>query len=300
MIRIWRYHKSFAFLIILFLFYPGSQVKAQQASDKKLLNQLFEQSLEQMLTPEHIKARRKAKRDQEKAARRPVPKLISRTIPVSLRPGSPIPVLKVIPGYVVSVSIFDITGQPWSVEHATPARDDFFQVARIEVPPANSLTIMGLTEYAHANVVVNLKGQSVPLSIQLTTVDPGSKKWETDNNIYLQIDKRGPNAATPTVGEPIPSSISQDTFSFVDGIPPVDAVKLVLTPALPNLDAWLYQDSLYIRSSDPVQWPHGDDIAPAAGGDLKVYKTEKSASILVLHGGHSVTVGVKEPDYLYN
>ncbi len=286
--------------IVLFCFImlsPASWGHAEDRGIKKILDQQLQDSLDGLLTPEQLKVFKKTKQATEKAIRNPVPKLISRTIKISLRPGSPIPLLKVVPGYVASITVYDNTGQPWPVLSAIPGNKVFFQVERPEVLPGNGITVSALTDYAHTNVVSNLDGLSQMLNIHLSTVDPDKEKWETDSSISLQIDQRGPNASIPVVGEPMPSSITETVNAFIDGVPPINAVKLIISPQMAALDVWLYEEKLYVRSLDPVQWPRIVSIAPGAGGKLKVYETEKASSLLISHNGQTQVVGLEEPDY---
>ncbi len=277
---------------------PSTSEVSDISEDQKILNRLFQQDRDRLLKQDQIKAIIGDKRATEKALRRPRPKLLSRTIRVSLNPGAPIPLVNVIPGYSTTINVVDITGQPWPTKTSSPGNEDFFKVDQPEIAPGNKFLIWPQKEYAHSNISAILEG-GTSISIQLSTVDPESDKWEVDSTINLQVDRKGPNASMPVVGEPTPSSITNTAFSFVDGVPPVKAIKLTTSPQIPSLDVWLYQEKLYIRSMDPVRFPPITDSAPAAGGFLKVYETQKGASLLVYHNGSTLEVELSEPDY-YN
>ena len=295
-----RLQKICKTLILFFLFSPGSLVVANPELTKKMMDQELEESLSRILTPEQSKRFQQITRQTEKAIRRPVPELVSRTITISLRPGAKIPIIKMVPNYITTISVFDSTGQPWPIQTTPPSgNDDFFTIQKPEVPPGNTLTVSANTDYANTNVVAIIKDQSIPINIQLSTVDPElakTKEWKTDSRILLQLDQRGPNASIPVIGEPILNTVSGPMFAFIDGVPPIDAVKLATAPELPGLDVWFYKEKLYIRSINPLQWPPIEDIAPGAGGKLKVYQTIKAASLLVSHNGQTKTILLKEPE----
>jgi len=292
-------HRICKTLILIFLLSPGSLAVADPELTKKILDQELKESLSSMLTPEQSKQFQRLTRQTEKAIRRPVPELTSRTITMSLRPGAQIPIVKMVPNYITTISIFDSTGQPWPIQTTPPSGNDgFFTIQRPEVPPGNTLTVSARTDYANTNVVAIIKDQSIPINIQLSTVDPElaeTKEWKTDSRILLQLDQRGPNASMPVIGEPILNTVSGPMFAFIDGVPPIDAVKLATAPELPGLDVWLYEEKLYIRSINPLQWPSIEDIAPGAGGKLKVYQTIKATSLLVSYNGQTKAVELKEP-----
>ena len=280
---------------------PCLALAANPEQTKEILDQEFEDSLSEILTPEQSKKFQQIIHGTEKAIRKSAPTLISRTIKISLRPGSPIPKINLVPNFIATISVFDSTGQPWPIETTPPAGNmDFFSIHRPEVPPTNTLTVSAKTDYANTNVVAIIKGQSIPINIQLSTVGPdleNTDKWQTDSRVLLQLDQRGPNATLPVLGEPVLNTVSGPVFAFIDGIPPIDAVKLETIPELPGLDVWLYEEDLFIRSINPLQWPRIKDIAPGAGGKLKVYQTQKEPSLLVNYNGQTKVVSLKEPNY---
>lgn len=291
-------YKFWLALTGLCLLLPHGSAWADADKIKQTMEEQFQQSRSMLLGTKQIKQVIRDQRRTERAIRNDPPKLLSRSITVSLRPGAPIPKLNIVPGHVTTISIFDSTGQPWPIEADPPTgNDDFFQVERPQVPPGNTLTASAMTDYANTNLVAILKNQSIPLNVQLVTVDPEGDKWETDSTIFIQIDQRGPNAAMPVVGEPLGSTVTPTMQAFIDGIPPVDAIKLQISMNIPGLDVWLYSNRFYVRTINPLQWPHIYNVSPGAGGQLKVYETQIGSSLMVVYNGETRSVGVSEPEY---
>ena len=265
-------------------------------TDETIIKDQFEKSKIELLplSPEEIQAFKKRTFDTEQAIRNfPPPKMVSKTIRVSLAPGSEIPIVNVAADYVSSLVFYDITGQPWPVTSRTLGNDTYFDVNRVEVEPGNLLTVTPKTKYATTNCVITLQDHDLPVSLQLNVVDPQQKDRSTDGLIALQISQRGPNAAEPILGgDTIGSSLSNVMMGFVDAIAPETATVMSLSPEYDGINVWLFQKNIYIRSAYPLIWPAWDQTASGAGGEMKVYRLPEVPSVMLSINGQMETINL--------
>lgn len=267
-------------------------------SEKEIITAKFQESKNELLplTPEQIESFKNTFKETESAIRdMPPPTIVSKTTRVSLTPGSSIPVINMVPGYVSSLAFYDITGAAWPVTSQTIGNDTYFAVSRPEVLPGNLLTVSPKTNYASTNLVVTIEGHDLPVSLQLKTVDAKQDRV-TDGLIAFQIDQRGPNAVAPVIGDTTKSSISETMMSFVDNVPPAEAQRLNADPDYSGFSVWLFQDRLYVRTTYTLLWPAWDQTASGAGGNFKVYSLPNVPSIMISVDGKTQSLYLKKGD----
>lgn len=273
-----------------------AKTNEKQEQVAEVLSEKYQESVNELLplTPEQINAFEGKMDKTEKAIRNlPAPKVTSRTLRVSLSPGSEIPTIEIVPGYVASVVLYDVTGAPWPGTSQTNGNQNFFQVDRPDVQPGNFLTVSAKANHASTNVIVTLLGHDIPLTVHLKTVDSQKDNRTTDGIVALQIDQRGPNAALPSIGETRSSALSDDMLSFIDGNPQ-NAERLKIEPEVAGLDAWLLNNYIYVRSEYALFWPSWDETASGAGGKHKVYRMPNVPSIIVSVNGKTQTFNIKK------
>jgi intracellular multiplication protein IcmK len=250
----------------------------------------FQEALKHVapLTPGQIKQMRRVLDDADKASGSPLSNInpVTRSIRVSLKSGERPASLRVSPGWVSTLTFSDVTGQPWPVLSVVNGNPDAYHVDKsIGDESTNIVTISSKQAYVPTNIAVNLAGAKVPV---VMTLSPSA--GEVDFRVDAQMDQRGPNAAYDTVGG---SSLAPTNDSvmlgFLDGVPPEGARKLKTTDR--DVQAWRYEEMLYVRTSKPIRSPAFVSTQHNASG-VHVFVLKEAPVLIVSDAGRSVYVKI--------
>lgn len=126
---------------------------------------------------------------------------------VSLDPGAKPLVVKTAMGNVTTVSIVDLTGQPWPIKDLTWAGD--FQ---IEQPESGSqmLRIIPTSEFATGNVSMRLVGLNPPVIFTLK-----AERQSVHVRLDVQVPEIGPNGVLPPIDVPISTKAGDEFMTSV-------------------------------------------------------------------------------------
>ncbi len=198
---------------------------AQSQSPQTINDAAFQQVLSSYfpLTPAQIHQFKDVAATQQEANAAPPgdapPEGTSSIIPVTLKPGGDMPVIRIGRGMITSLVFTDASGQVWPIVSYSIGDPTSFAVQWDK--SSGVLMIQGQKLYAQTNVGVMLQGMEVPVMLNLLI---GQKNW--DYLDYVQLDQNQP-------GDPnVPDPVSQAPGYLVDllnGIPPQGAVALTVS-----------------------------------------------------------------------
>lgn len=200
---------------------------------------------------------------------------------VDLQPGSSPPAIRVAPGYVSSLLFVDSTGAPWPIRAYDVGDPTSFNIvwnnaSEDETSLANTLLIQSMSLYKDGNLVVLLQGLNTPVVLSLI---PGQK--EIDYRVDIQVPGYGPFA------KPEDSTYQKATnpilTSVINNIAPPNSRLLKVTGG--QAKAWLFGDTMYVRTNLPVVSPAWVSIMKGASGTVSAYELPKSPVILVMDNG---------------
>lgn len=137
----------------------------------------------------------------------PTPEPESSFVQASLDPGQKPVVVKTAAGLVTTLSIVDVTGQPWPIQDLTWAGD--FQV---EQPEGGShiVRISPNSHFAHGNVSMRLIGLNPPVIFTLVT-----ERKTAHVRLDVQIPEVGPKGVLPPVVTPVSIKAGDDEITKV-------------------------------------------------------------------------------------
>jgi Protein of unknown function (DUF3625). len=240
------------------------------------------------LTPDQIRKVRRTQDEVDKAAGAPLQPIVpsTRSIAVSLKSGERPPTIRVAPGWISTLTFSDVTGQPWPVLAVTNGNPLAYDV-KSSGPEGNTNIITISTKMAHvpSNIAITLVGAKVPI---LMTLDPST--GDVDYRVDAQIDARGPNATFDVIsGSALAPTGDSVMLAFLDGVPP-DGAKRMKTGS-PDVQAWSYQDQLYVRTTRSLLSPAYVAKQSNVSG-VNVYVLGEAPVLLVSDGGRMSTVTV--------
>ena len=272
---------------------PAAPQKPVQETDPKNpqdAQKLFEESLRQMMPLDNGQIQKFRERsDKRDKALLPVsPALASRTVRVSLEPGQkPVSVFTTA-NVATSLVFHDSTGQAWPITSVTNGSPASFQVLRPELPDGNLLNVMPLQGYATSTLVVTLEKKDVPLVIKLESDSVRAPKRKADALVLFQLAHHGPKAVIPVIKN-IRETADSTMLSFLDRVPPQNAVRLKPEPIMNNFLGWEYQGKHYLRTTDMLVWPAWSAVVNGAG-NTKCYEVEPTSRVMLSVNGELQTV----------
>ncbi len=205
---------------------------------------------------------------------------------VSLDPGSKPPVINVGVGHVTSLTILDVTGEPW------PIKDLAFG-GNFEVVSSGSgshmIRITPLSEFAHGNVSVQLLNLKTPVTFTLST---------QRDNIHYRFDARipeyGPFAKVPIMQGGMTLVAGNSILSSVlDGIAPQGSEKMDVQGVDGRTTAYSYGETTYLRTPLTLLSPSWTSSVSSADG-MNVYALSNAPVVLLSDRGNIVRASITE------
>jgi len=233
------------------------------------------------------------RRERQKATPAVVPaKPVTRTLLVNLDPGISPPILRVARGQLTSIVFSDMTGQPWFIKNVGMNRQVFSDgregaVGGLQSEPTNVLTIEPLTAAAYGNVSVKLNALPTPVIFVLAAA-----QQEVDLRVDAKVPGRNPDSADSVSYTSMPG-IDASLTAFLDGVPPKDARRLHVT-GLPNTEAWMYKENLYVRTDADAQYPAYYSSARSTSGKAVYRFNSRQNSVTLLANGRAVTAFIED------
>ena len=209
---------------------------------------------------------------------RPTPEVAVKTL--SLDPGHVPDSIDVSMGTVTTVSVVDVTGQPWPVKDMTWAGD--FDIIK-PAPGENLFRKTPTTHFAQGNLSMRLIGLNAPVVMSLNT-----RRDKVFYRLDLRVPEYGPDAAAPLINTSLSITAGSATLATVlDGLPPASAKKLVVTGADARTRAYKIDGMVYVRTPLTLLSPGWKSSVKSADG-MNVYELANAPILLLSDGGQMV------------
>jgi intracellular multiplication protein IcmK len=219
----------------------------------------------------------------------PYPEPQSMVESISLDPGIKPPEIKVAVGQVTTISVLDVTGQPWPIQDVSWAGK-----FEIQTPEAggNIIRIAPMTEFTYGNISLRLLGLKVPVTFVLHT---------HRDEVYYRYDARitqfGPFARPPLVDHGAgPSAGTPELSSVLDGIAPSGFKKMTVSGVDGRTTAYSNNSQTYVRTPLTLLSPGWSDSARSADG-TNVYILSQAPVLLLSDNGQMVRAQLTLPDF---
>lgn len=210
---------------------------------------------------------------------------------MKLDPSAVPPVVMLAPDNVTSLTILDITGEPW------PIVDIGFGGPYDVKPPepgGHVIRITPLKEFASGNISVRLLDFSTPLTFTLRA---------GEDKVHYRFDARvpeyGPNAEMPIIGGGL-TIVAGDRVvaGILEGVPPQGAERLITDGADGRTTAYRIANSVYVRTPHTMLSPTWQSSASSSDG-MNVYVIKDSPVVILSNDGDMTRVRLKreEPSY---
>ena len=254
--------------------------------DKALRREAFDGVAQQMmpLKPSEIRRLLEMYDETAQAAETPIyptPEPESSFQVISLDPGTkPLPIKTAI-GNVTTLSIVDITGQPWPIQDLTWAGD--FQ---IEQPDSGGhiLRITPTSEFAAGNISMRLVGLNPPVIFSLK-----AERKSVHVRLDVQIPEVGPKGVLPPVDVPVSTKAGDDfmTSILVGVINGKDTKQLGIEGIDGRTTAYAQGGMMYIRTPYTMLSPAWAKSIQSGDG-TKVYGLNFTPVVLLSDKGKMV------------
>lgn len=271
---------------------PATQMqKTQEQMAQEIRQQAFDAALTGLLPMEPAEIRALMERfDQTKQAVEvpiypyPEPEIAATT--VSLDPGSTPTIIKVATGHVTTLSMLDITGEPWPIQDISWAGS--FEMGETE-EGSNIVRIIPMAEFTHGNISMRLVGLTTPVSFTLKT---------SRDSVFYRLDARipefGPQAETPLIEGGIALVAGNSPLNAIlDGVPPSGAARLVVSGADSRTTAYTFNDLTYVRTPLTLLSPAWTSSVSSADG-MNVYTLADAPVLLLSDRGQIVRARLSE------
>lgn len=263
----------------------------EEEKERQAFQKLRERALDQVqngmfpLKPEEISQMLRlfnTTREVGETAERPIPTPEVRVVTVSLDPSVPPETIQTSPGYVTSLTVLDVSGQPWPVQDVSWAGQ--FEV----VPPESQghvIRITPMSAHGLGNMSIRLVGLTTPVTFSLAT---------GFDRVHYRFDARmpeyGPNANIPIIGTSMAAGDALLT-SVLDGTPPREARRLKVGGVDGRTSVWRVGSGIYVRTPFTLLSPGWKQSASSADG-MKVYSIGESPVLLLSDGGNMVRASI--------
>lgn len=218
------------------------------------------------------------------------PKEKHEIIPVSTRPEADLPEVYLTPYHVSMITVIDSTGEPWPIVDASE-RHSNFTVEKLDQHEFKNL-LKGTATYGVGNTNLSLVLSGLPSVV--------SVKLVAKDDVYhpapvLQIDKPGPNAKVlPAIGTPGLEDADVMRRLVLADLP--DNFKRMKTND-PNVDAWVFEESLYVRSTYEPSNPHPRAYRYGPNGYGAFKMAYVPVIVMVSESGAEKRIRITEGDY---
>lgn len=231
------------------------------------------------LSNEQIRAFMKKYEANQKATQPPStgnPKGQTKIQTISLDPGIDPPVVELNPGFITTITLVDVTGQPWPVL-------DVGVGGNFEVSPTRSgshvIRIMPLTRVATGVLSIMLKELPTPVIMKLTSGGP-----RVDLRYDARIAKFGPGARPQIINRPRLQAGDEILSMILENVPPREAVRMNVGGLDNRTKAWMLNRKVYVRTPHSLLSPAWNSSVTSADGTT-VYEIGSAPVLLMSDNG---------------
>lgn len=254
-------------------------------------NKAFDSALSGLfpLTPEQIKEVMRRMSEAQEAGRSPPapePKPTVKVENVMLDPGNAPPLIAVSSGYVTTVNMLDVTGQPWPIQDVVVGGN--FTITGPN--DAHVLRIIPQTRFGKGNLSVRLVGLSTPVTFRVEAGGP---------EVYYRYDARipqsGPGAKQPLIDHGFTGQAGDPTLMRVlEGVPPTEARKMTITGVDGRTRAYKINDQIYLRTPLTLLSPGWNASVRSADG-TNVYVMSDTPVMMLSDNGQTIRAKLTAP-----
>ncbi len=272
--------------------YADNSTDPANPSSSDVNNPAFQQLLSNYfpLTPNQIHQFKNVVAEQQEANAAPPGAApaegTSSIIPVTLKPGGIMPVVRVGQGMITSLVFTDASGQVWPITSFSIGDPSAFAVQWDK--KSGVLMIQGQKLYAQTNIGVMLEGMEIPVMLNLLI---GQQSW--DYLDYIQLDQNQPgdtNALTSVTQAP------SYLIDLLNGIPPQGATSLSVSDSS-TAQVWSYQNQYIMTTKATLISPAFTARADGPGSTPShAYALPATPEILVSNMGNLEKIIVNSGD----
>ena len=201
------------------------------------------------------------------------PRIDNGVIVARLEPGSVSPVIRLAKNRTTTITLTDMTGQPWPIINYDGLSDTDFTVKRLDNPAPDGyvLSITPKAAFVSGNLVLVLKGLATPISIDFV-----SNQKVVDGSKQLRVQGKGPNTQLTSIS--LPDSLDTNLLSILQGVAPEGLSSLKTSTAA--VQAWKARDgSMYVRTRYKVMSPAFENVTSSPDGTY-AYKMQLVSVVL--------------------
>lgn len=279
---------------------------AQEASDLPPGPSTYDEALQQMFPLEPGEVRKTLRQSDEVLRARAAPvgpevEFRTRSVNVRLDPGAVPERVVVAPRNTTTLTFSDMTGQPWPIQFYVTANPEQFDVKAPGCDEtgnckvgSNMVMITPLISHAQGNLVVTLRDQPVPVTVDLRVGSRSGADFKAgvaDARVDMRLPGLGPNAVSPIVeASDLHQPDDKTMLAFLDGVPPREAQSLRVG-GLSDVQAWRLGDRVYVRTPYAMLSPAWMDHVRGVSGML-VYAIPETPVVLLSTHGSVTTVSL--------
>lgn len=199
---------------------------------------------------------------------------------LSLDPGVDPPVINLSAGYVTTINMVDLTGEPWPIL-------DVGVGGSFEVTPTQAgshvVRVMPLTRLATGNLSILLKDLPTPVIFRLSS---------GGSTVHMRYDARvpklGPNAKPPLIAGGRGVSAGDATIvAILENAPPQGAKRLKVAGLDARTMAWQLNEKVFLRTPLTLLSPAWNASAASSDG-MTVYEIGDAPVLLMSDNGAMV------------
>jgi intracellular multiplication protein IcmK len=268
---------------------PAAAMDEGEMSDEELEQQLRKEAFKvatdsiMPLKPKEIRRMLELYDETKQAADTPVyptPEPRSSFQTISLQPGTKPLVIKTAVGNVTTLSIVDITGQPWPIQDLSWAGE--FEILQPE-SGGNMLRITPLAEFSAGNISMRLVGLNPPVIFSIAT-----ERKTVDVRLDVQIPELGPKSIAPPIEMPISTTAGDVKMTAVlEGVPPGASSRLKIDGIDGRTTAYELEGMMYVRTPYTLLSPAWSSAVRSADG-TNVYALQFTPVLLLSDKGKMV------------
>lgn len=195
--------------------------------------------------------------------------------------------VKIVPGYLSTITFFDSTGSPWPVEYAQPGNKTFSMSVAGE--KGNIINLDTSEMYSDANASIGLVGQNSNYIIKLVANDK-----ENTSKLSLRVPDRGPEASEIRINSrDIVENAPEEMYDIINGRVGSlkDAKNLSITGV--EADGYKYNGFMYIVSRHTLLSPARENAISLPSGTT-AYKIYPTSTLQFSVNGERVFATVKD------
>ncbi|MDO8954490.1 MAG: DotH/IcmK family type IV secretion protein [Gammaproteobacteria bacterium] len=206
----------------------------------------------------------------------------SAIIPVTVKPGGLMPIIRIGQGMITSLVFIDASGQVWPITSFSIGDAKSFNVQWDK--KSGVLMVQGEALYAQSNIGVMLQGMQIPVMLNLVV---GQKQWDYLDYIRMDQNQDG------STGLPQPAQAPGYLIDLLNGLPPVGAVELNTSDS--NVQLWSFESNYLLLTHASLLSPGFISRADGPGTTpLHAYELPVAPYILISNQGNIERVQVVE------